>query len=271
MILSLIIAASLVSLSCCVEFVNPPAFVEESFSRNPVYPDRTMLRITWTSGKEDRPVSVILYQVNGTFENWVENPEYVLQNVINTTSFGWLVGTNKNLTFSNVFFLSIFEEGQSLGDANSHAFNISSNETPPILSESPSSPSQTESLVVKSLSSAVPTDEATPIPSSSNPSSAPSGGFPTSSKVGLGIGIPVAVAFGVGAGFFLFRRKKREKVGEVAENDNAPAHFESYHEPQKAPAEVDSSLHYQHVGSKTPEEGNTLLYELPGPQQRAGQ
>ncbi|KAF2246690.1 hypothetical protein BU26DRAFT_606894 [Trematosphaeria pertusa] len=220
------LAAVLVCLLCsvlCIDFINPPPFGREGdFSSNPIYPEGSTITIAWTSDKADKPVSLTLVQLNGT--EWMMPMEYIFQSVVNKTDFTWLVGTTKNLTLSNMFYLSIFEEGATTSDSNSHYFNISSKDLSPTISSITATPS------IPFLSTApvsTPTEASIPTSAPSNaqtspPPSPPSGGSSTGAKIGMGIGIPLALALGIGAGFLLFRHRRNRDNIKTRVPDSAP-------------------------------------------------
>ncbi|KAF2197952.1 hypothetical protein GQ43DRAFT_474987 [Delitschia confertaspora ATCC 74209] len=207
-----------------MNFINPPPFgTVGDFSRNPIYPEGSTLNIQWTEGNQGKPVSITLYQLNGT--QWLDPFEYIVQNTVDVTSFRWIVATSKNLTFSNMFYMSVFENGKLTGDANSHYFNISSANTNVKPSSSPpstkTSTSPTSTPPISSSSISTPASTPTNPPSSSQPppppTAASSNSFPTGAKIGIGVGIPVALILGIAAGFMLFRRRRKaeDKSGEV--------------------------------------------------------
>lgn len=242
------LAAVLVCLLCsvlCIDFINPPPFGREGdFSSNPIYPEGSTITIAWTSDKADKPVSLTLVQLNGT--EWMMPMEYIfrrsafsprlrlrhsnrvliyyVESVVNKTDFTWLVGTTKNLTLSNMFYLSIFEEGATTSDSNSHYFNISSKDLSPTISSITATPS------IPFLSTApvsTPTEASIPTSAPSNaqtspPPSPPSGGSSTGAKIGMGIGIPLALALGIGAGFLLFRHRRNRDNIKTRVPDSAP-------------------------------------------------
>ena len=149
------------------------------------------------------------------------------ENAVNITNYSWLVGTRKNLTLSNLFYLSVFQEGKGPSDSNSHYFYIeenrvqyiasssssalsststsrdASNPTPP----SSSASSNTSSVPTSAASVNVPTGSVTNAPNLSTQETL-SDGFPLGAKIGLGVGIPVALILGLAAGWLLFRRHK---------------------------------------------------------------
>ncbi|OCK87103.1 uncharacterized protein K441DRAFT_682847 [Cenococcum geophilum 1.58] len=240
-LLPVALVAWLLTAVSCVDFINPPPFGKEGdFSRNPIYPEESTLNIQWTTGKEDKPVSITLYQLNGT--QYMEPSEYIICEKTDlldqrTTSFPWLVRTGKNLTFSNMFWMSIFEEGSLRSDANSHYFNISSDDTspPPTTSTSAGTTSSTLSTSLTSTPSDAPISKPSTAPTSTS-SPAPSGGLTTGAKIGIGVGIPVAMALGIGASFFIFKRRKHDKNSRMTPVPQGDYHRGGYHNGPGAPA-----------------------------------
>jgi hypothetical protein len=135
------------------------------------------------------------------------------------------VGSRRELIKSNLFYLSVFQEGKagSAGDNSEYLYLtakeatqqvaasiVTSITTSPITSsyqQSSSVPNATPSIT-SNTALLGPSSPATPI---SAPIQAPptSNGFSMASKIGLGIGIPIALALGFGIGFLLFRRRKK--------------------------------------------------------------
>lgn len=122
---------------------------------------------------------------------------------------------------SNLFYLSIFEEGHSKSDANSHYFYLaSSNNDDPEASDTSStaiaaSIPNTASLA-STASSLTPVEPitSTPIPPApiSTSSPAPSHGLTADVIIGFSIAIPLALIIGFGAGWFFFgRRRSRDQ------------------------------------------------------------
>ncbi|KAF2742222.1 hypothetical protein M011DRAFT_481828 [Sporormia fimetaria CBS 119925] len=221
---SIALAASLLSSVSCVEFISPPPVVvgefgDGDYSRNPVYPLLSRLNIRWTTGKESKPLSILLYQMNKT--EFILPGEYIGQSVVQKTEIDWLVATGADLSFSSAFFLSIFEEGQTAPDSNSRYFNITDSKARPESQSSTTGPTSSATSSA-TTSSATPTGTDVRLPSSSSspgplpppPPSEPesSGGLSTGAKVGLGVGIPVALALGLVLGFFILRRRKQNKA-----------------------------------------------------------
>lgn len=164
-----------------------------------------------------------------------------------------------------MFHLSLYQEGRTSPDSNSHYFNIkakslegpstsistlASTTTP---STGPVVPSVTSPLTTAStLSYGKPT-----VTSSSNNQSSQSPNssykFPTEAKIGLGVGIPIALALGLAAEYFFLRqrRKKHKSPKLMMESPNCMEHDQRYHSsgiygsnlneaPPKSPVELDS-------------------------------
>jgi hypothetical protein len=158
------------------------------------------------------------------------------EGAVGVTRYTWLVGTRKNLTKSDLFYLSIFQEGKGPSDGNSHYFNIAEKvvEQKSTASPSPTSSassylstgvSTTSSASSSAVSSEPPKLSTSPQASglSGTPEAAPSSGFPLAAKIGIGAGIPAALAIGLGVGFLLFRRRKKDATSSVASLDPYPS------------------------------------------------
>ncbi|KAF1961884.1 hypothetical protein CC80DRAFT_401419 [Byssothecium circinans] len=209
------VAWMLTGVSCLMEFINPAPFTEISkFKDNPVYVKGSTVNIAWTGGEENEGASLVLYQLNNTDGIWFGDMEYLTQSAVVVTRYTWLVGTRKNLSVSNLFYLSIFEEGKSLSDSNSQYFNITEAQS---TSSSSLSPSNSPTTTTRPLAS-TPTSNASAGPYTSTfPTPQSSSIFPTGAKIGTGVGIPAALLVCLGAGFFLFRRhKQRRNIAAVA-------------------------------------------------------
>ncbi|KAF1355937.1 hypothetical protein EJ07DRAFT_157928 [Lizonia empirigonia] len=262
----------LTGVSCLVQFINPPPFGQiGDFSGNPTYAAGSTVNIAWTNVEEGKGVSIVLYQLNETNGQWFGDMEYLTQGATGVTSYSWLVGTRKNLSTSNLFYLSIYQEGKAVSDSNSHYFNIENRDaTVPSISSSSNSPSSTSSgassaksgaspttnfLANASTSSQLPSLASTNAPISvsssatqSSSSVTSSNNFPATAKIGIGIGIPAALAVGIGADFFLFRQHK--KKSNIVISTTAVPHTEYQHHgggyhnsnvneaPMKSPVEL---------------------------------
>lgn len=113
------------------------------------------------------------------------------------------------LSVSNMFFLSIFKEGQDNADANSHYFNLTTNSEarPTAASEGSTSASRITRITLTSTSTTDPTPN--PAETSNAPSSGSSGGLDSSAKIRIGVAIPAAAVLGAIASYLIFRRRKR--------------------------------------------------------------
>jgi hypothetical protein len=141
---------------------------------------------------------------------------YFTENISpSVTSLAWTVQTTKNLTVSNMFFLSIFLEGDTTSEANSYYFNITSqDEASPTSGASSWTTTTTSPIQLSSTSGAISTSTTSPTSSiSSMSSSSTSTASPTpsssgsidleknsndnsdstSQKVGLGVGLGLGI------------------------------------------------------------------------------
>jgi hypothetical protein len=137
------------------------------------------------------------------------------ENAVGRSEYSWLVGTQKNLTVSDLFYLSIFQEGESSSDSNSHYFNIRPEDAERRTSSLPSTTVPTSTSATSSTSTTAPAPASSP-PSSGTEARNQPDGFPTGVKVGLGVGIPIALILCFVAGFLCFRhrRKTQEQAGK---------------------------------------------------------
>ncbi|KAI0021617.1 hypothetical protein F4780DRAFT_272518 [Xylariomycetidae sp. FL0641] len=198
------------------EFINPAPFSKAGdFSQNPVYEEGSTVNVAWTEQTSGKPSSVTFFQVNGT--GFVQPFEIITENFINLTSFSWLVGTSKNLSFSNVFLMSIFHEGSASSDADSHYFNITArgaSDGPPTSTGSAASSSPTSTLV-----------PAAPTTAAAQPTESPTGGgLSAGAQIGVGVGVGAAAALLLGllgAWIFLRRRRRGDSHSRSMAEDTA--------------------------------------------------
>ncbi|KAH7355734.1 hypothetical protein BKA66DRAFT_429698 [Pyrenochaeta sp. MPI-SDFR-AT-0127] len=262
------VAWLLTSVSCLMEFINPPPFEKTGdFSGNPTYAEGSTVNIAWTKGEENKGASLVLYQLNETDGQWFGDMEYLTQGAVGVTRYSWLVGTRKDLSVSNLFYLSMFQEGKSVSDSNSRYFNIEAKNSKEQSKLSSSIPPSSTSSATSSLSSTTspsasastsnmppsfsPTSEPTGAPnsdiqSSSSPQS--SNNFPIEAKIGIGVGIPVLLVLCLAASLLLFRRRK--KIDNIAmaappcSHNGYPYHNGNYYgsnlneAPPKSPVEI---------------------------------
>ncbi|CAN9372358.1 unnamed protein product [Alternaria sp. RS040] len=275
----ILVTGLLTCVSGLMEFINPPPFgTVGDMSNSPKYSVGDLVNVVWTPGEEGGAVSLCLYQQNETDGMWFGDMEYLTQNALDITKYNWLVGTRKNLTLSNLFYLSVFQEGKGPSDSNSHYFYIESNQVEEAApsSSSVSSSTTTSSEASTAAATTTPTGSKTPsaetsAPSMSNPPSIgtnapnlsnqenPSDGFPLGAKIGLGVGIPVALIIGLVVGWLLFRRQKKRnaRIHELPaiqteqykyHNNGYGGYYGAnmYEAPPKSPVEV---------GRQTPAQG----------------
>ncbi|KAF2759791.1 hypothetical protein EJ05DRAFT_537024 [Pseudovirgaria hyperparasitica] len=131
-IYAIFIAVWITRALCTMQFVNPPPFGEPGdFSSNPTFTLGSTLTIIWKAGEEGKATSLVLYQLATPSGDWVEDMEYLAQGAIGLTRYTWLVGTRKDLQTSNIFYMSLYREGSTTPDANSHYFYLKKNESQP--------------------------------------------------------------------------------------------------------------------------------------------
>ncbi len=245
-------------------FINPPPIGPlDDFSHNPIYPVGSTVEVQWTRGVPDQGVSLTFFQMNGTHPT---NPlEYIIrmaclwyphtsssskltlaENALNATSFLWIVATTKNLSVSNMFILSVFQEGNTVADANSHYFNISQDSTQ--TGTTPVSASST--LTTAGSTHSVPVPIASTSISPSAESSSGSGGLSPGAQAGIGIGILCAVALGVAAGWSLFGRRNRRH--DCAHAKSQPRALQAGYYDSGRPAQLTPKLEMQHLSHPVP-------------------
>lgn len=65
-----------------MEFINPPpSGPDGDFSGNPIYPPGKVVNVAWTPGKEDKPSSLTLWQLNATTAKYFGDMEYITRTV----------------------------------------------------------------------------------------------------------------------------------------------------------------------------------------------
>ncbi|KAJ0124243.1 hypothetical protein J7T55_005581 [Diaporthe amygdali] len=231
-----------------IYFVNPPQFgITGDFSSNAVYTVGQNLRVQWSDAPDNTGISVLLYQLNGTqymlpgqylfrtnfplivgiMLHYWRLPSVVCiadtsfpENVVNTTVYDWTVAVSDNLPAtlaeSNLFYLSVFQEGKTSSDSNSHYFNITeAKSTSTSSSTTTSSASTTLSTSTQMASSVTPASTTSTSTASASTSSQPSSSdtnLSTGAKIGIGVGIPAAAIIGIGAGWFFFGRRRRQQT-----------------------------------------------------------
>jgi hypothetical protein len=235
-------------LALAVKFMNPPPpspGTDGNFAANPVYPEGSAIEAAWTDTEDNGiPFSVVVYQVDTSsreipasqaFEYVVRKPSRSLpfrlllvpeesesdqaspsaDNAVNLTSTHWVVATAKNLTYSNVFVLSIFFQGDTTGRALSHFFNISSK----AIDGAAQRATQTVTVSVTATATSSSTAEG----AASAPLADSNEGFGTAAKVGVAVGVAAALALGIVMGWFLARRM-RGGIGQPAVGGSGVGH-----------------------------------------------
>ncbi|KAI8941022.1 hypothetical protein NX059_002268 [Plenodomus lindquistii] len=231
-----------------MRFINPPTMLKlGDLSNAQSYKEGSSVNVAWTQGKAGVGCSLVLYQQHESNGEWYGAMEYLTQNAVDMTNYNWLVATRKNLTESNLFYLSIFQEGTGPSDDNSEYFYIEPKEavvaspsptpTPSASSSlssarssaSPTSSGSSGTSASAASSSTTPTSNPSPSTSASTNSSSSSSGFPTAAKIGVGVGIPVALIIGLAAGFLLFRRRKKNNMAHEPVPGAAPGYYGGGH------------------------------------------
>lgn len=130
---------------------------------------------------------------------------------------------------SNLFYFSLYQEGQSASDTNSHYFyNQEAGTTSTTSTTSATSILSTagSSLAPTSASSATTTSTA-PTASASQPSTS-GGALVTGAKVGIGVNIAAVVILGVAVGWFVRRRRTLVQNNNLAEPQEPNGHYSGY-------------------------------------------
>ncbi|CAI9635393.1 hypothetical protein GT037_007646 [Alternaria burnsii] len=242
-----------------MQFIVPPSNPTPlDFSDAQVYYLGDKLTIYWTEPPTGIASSILLWQANRTTGVLVGDKQYITQSVVNKTDVVWPITTDFNLTLSNLFQLTLYQEGEVdpvdfsqylylENKADSVSASISSPSSSLLLS-STASATTSSSSAGNSIQTSVTT--AVPIPSSASPASS----FPTSAKIGVGVGIPVALLLGLIVGFLLFRHHKKKGVDR---------------RPKTPSSQVSKQYKYGHYAPPLNEAPPDSLIEL-DPQHAAG-
>ncbi|KAI1331048.1 hypothetical protein F5Y16DRAFT_424391 [Xylariaceae sp. FL0255] len=130
--------------------------------------------------------------------------------VVNETSFDWVIAIDRtvfNVSFSEIYDLSIYRTGNNDEDGDSISFNITS-------ANNPTSTTPTTSRI--SISTVGPsTQPPSNIPPPTPATSSSSGGLSMGVKAGLAVGAVVAALVDVLVGWFLVRRRDRNRVPQT--------------------------------------------------------
>ncbi|KAH8811232.1 hypothetical protein F5884DRAFT_268164 [Xylogone sp. PMI_703] len=223
-----------------VQFVNPAPFgVEGDFSLNAVYPLGSTINVQWSPGLSESG-ALTMFQLNGT--QFLRPFEYLAERLDpNVTSFSWTVATNKDLKFSNMFYMCLFISGQSSSSANSHYFNITSPNTGNKAGSSSSTSSATTSTTLTtsvSTSTTATTPRTSTTPSTLTVSNVPitvSSGLSSGAKAGISVGVTVAVIIGVAVGWFAYDRirVRKQKQAMAIPTNPFPMPHQQHYQPEK--------------------------------------
>lgn len=238
MIACLAVLAGCVSLAMGrMKFINPPeAGRRGDFSQNPSYPYGSVVALAWTEAADNAATSLTLWQVNQNDGAFLGNMEYITRewklmknllptcaeennkgNSISTTTFNWIVATSKDLTVSNIFFMSIFEEGQRVSDGDSQYFNMTrgsgsgaETEIPPQSTSAGPTPSPAEVPATSSIPASN-EDERSPSQEVQEPAPDQSDeSLDRSAIIGLAVALPCGIILSaLGAWFFWGRRRRK--------------------------------------------------------------
>lgn len=247
-------------------FVNPPnSGPVGDFSSNPTYTLGKNIEVSWSDSPDDAGVSLLMYQLNATtgdyflpgqylFREYIDHSkvgqasEHIqallytchlqggIENSYNVTTYDWIVAFSTEtmphaFSVSNLFYLSLYQEGKSSSDTNSHYFYIIEAQTSTTTTSSSTStatsfstagaslaPTSANSAMTESTSGAT-TGSSGPAATASQPSNS-DGTLGTGAKIGLGVGVSAVLILGVAVGWLLVRRRKaRGQVNNAAEPD----------------------------------------------------
>ncbi|KAJ5345897.1 hypothetical protein N7452_003901 [Penicillium brevicompactum] len=223
--------ALLANLSLAIKFTTPPSFEHTTdFSANPVYKEGSLLKIKWSATTQNA-TSLTLWQLNGT--QFLQPFEYLTQGISGSvTSLDWMVQTTKNLTFSNMFYLCLFLEGDLSSLANSHYFNVTSKSEDSDFKTSTTTSVASLTTGSTALSNGVPTQSTATRKNAaavSTTTSADALTFLPKASNHIGAGIKAAIGIGVSVvgiiiiGIICFYIKRRKKNA----NSIPPHHFDS--------------------------------------------
>ncbi|KAI0008823.1 hypothetical protein F4779DRAFT_585397 [Xylariaceae sp. FL0662B] len=252
------------AVSGAVTFVSPGPSVSNSdpTTSNAIHPVGSNFHVAWSGTDESQPVSIVLFQYNGTD---LQYPfEYVAKTLTNETSYDWTVVTNKDLSYSHLFLLNLFYDGEIRPVAVSETFNIT--DTSPSSTTTTSSTSSTSSTGSTSSTSSTSAPSATISGASSTaaPDDSSSGGLSTGAKIGVGVAVPIVALLGIAAGYLLFRHRadKQQDAATTLAPAQAPGEQKPVDPILGYPYEMDSSSGSQQMSHGG--QHSLVSYELYG-------
>ena len=215
-----------------ISLINPPQFGGRiSPSQYDVWTEGQTIDIQWTTPEPNRLLSVVLYQMNATFAASYngqfpgDDPpfEFITRmpipsdtgdtdrrltradDQVNQTFFRWIVGTTRDLGFSNQFAIAVWVSGTIVTDSATNIFNITSRVAAP----NPGQPSGTTSRTTSSSPSPSPSASGSPSPEVDPPSTS---GLSAGASAGIGIGAALGLLALAAAVWFLVRRRRRQAI-----------------------------------------------------------
>ncbi|KAK0755078.1 hypothetical protein B0T18DRAFT_400652 [Schizothecium vesticola] len=216
-----------------ISFINPPQFgARISPSQYDVWMEGQTIDIQWTAPEPNRLLSVVLYQMNATLAaNYNgqfpgDDPpfEFITHDQVNQTFFRWIVGTTRDLGFSNQFAIAVWVSGTIVTDSATNIFNITSRVAAP-------SPNQPSGKTSSSLSpSPSPSASGSPPPDPAPPSSS---GLSAGASAGIGIGAALGLMALAAAVWFLVRRRRQQAIPGHVDGSPQTGGTESPMAPEK--------------------------------------
>lgn len=204
-----------------MKFVNPPPERSETNVANfPKFQQGSTVTVRWTKGPADKAMSLTLWQLDQQTMKFFGDMEYLSQNFLDKDSYSWLVATRKDLKKSNLFYFSIFQEGQSQSDSNSQYFNITTaavdapKPTTSTKTPGPSSATSTGATTPTSDASGAATSDT--ISGEGDAGASQDSGLSAGTKIAIGVAVPLAVLVALGAIAWLWFKRRRDRRSDIA-------------------------------------------------------